>query len=1036
VEPLFRLTLKRPAVAQDEQAPSILLAQGSPFQQQLAQAQQSGKPREALRRVARQFMTTPGFVADPEALAIHAELRALAAALDELERQEKVTNAEVVKAIETTFGTTLTKLITSQVLDAPITSLRDSVIAIKQVSEDHRRPIEALTHQLRDLEVIGKVASDKTFPGGGAVLRRFRRRSLMLPTDQELQSILSTADRQKEMDKQREEILEKRGKEAEGRLDLFRRLNAAIADLTALGPEHIDGTPQTADPGFMVPVQFRATELAIQELTRYQQISELSLLRTRVALERPEVTSRAATLELGEAPARPVATEAMAAERKFMVGNGPFTPLAAGAMTFRLKPTAERNLSPATAEILKSRELSVSAHPLDRIVETLRQEVASVSEELDGLLGRPVQRTFKRVGKALVMISTPMPTVWNSLVTDNGLDLPLPVLPVVESVPHSHGSVAPAGVADLLVVKQQLVRYEGADVAHIENVLKSEKKVREHSRRRETEELTFRETEVTTTEERELESTSRFEMSRETSEILKEDASLKAGLSLSGKYGPTVEFTASAEGSVSRSKEEASKSASSFSQDVTERSSTKVTERVLERSSLRVTNEVIEKNSHTLDNTTGGGHISGVYQWVNKVYQAQMFNYGIRMMYDFMVAEPAAFLIKALQNAHANATELEKPLAFTLRPDQIDEWNYHDWVKRYGATDVAPPPEIYRTKSLDFKAGGGESDANYNHSGQVAIDDGYKAVYGSVGALKNLWEDNATVDVVLGQRTHRFPKGDWIWGTALDEERDSLPFALDTFKVSQVAVAVEVKCQRTDRAMLKWRLETHAKLTTAYKARLSEYEEKLTALEVQAGVAIRGRNPAANMELMNDELKKHCISVLTEQHYDLFDAVQTGAYGVPQLNLAENAAEGPYVRFFEQAFEWEQMTWLTYPYFWGRKSQWAERIGYEDVDPVFSQFLKAGYCRVAVPVRPGFESALDHFMTYGEIWNGGPLPPISNPLYLPIADEIAERLDRPGDEIPQGDPWLVLIPTTLVHLRPDDKLPAWKQNPSGEWVEA
>ena len=65
----------------------------------------------------------------------------------------------------------------------------------------------------------------------------------------------------------------------------------------------------------------------------------------------------------------------------------------------------------------------------------------------------------------------------------------------------------------------------------------------------------------------------------------------------------------------------------------------------------------------------GAGHISGVYQWVNKVYQAQMFNYGVRMMYDFMVAEPAAFLIYAMRSAHANATELEKPTPFTWSPE-------------------------------------------------------------------------------------------------------------------------------------------------------------------------------------------------------------------------------------------------------------------------------------------------------------------------------------------------------------------------------
>jgi len=67
-------------------------------------------------------------------------------------------------------------------------------------------------------------------------------------------------------------------------------------------------------------------------------------------------------------------------------------------------------------------------------------------------------------------------------------------------------------------------------------------------------------------------------------------------------------------------------------------------------------------------------------------------------------------------------------------------------------------------------------------------------------------------------------------------------------------------------------------------------------------------------------------------------------------------------------------------------------------------------------------------------WNGGPLPPISSPLYLPIADELAERLDRPGDETPQGDPWLVRIPTSLVHLRADDQLPSWQQQPDGTWL--
>ncbi len=236
--------------------------------------------------------------------------------------------------------------------------------------------------------------------------------------------------------------------------------------------------------------------------------------------------------------------------------------------------------------------------------------------------------------------------------------------------------------------------------------------------------------------------------------------------------------------------------------------------------------------------------------------------------------------------------------------------------------------------------------------------------------------------------------------------------------------------------MRRWQADTHAKLTAAYRARLAEYEEELAAAEVQAGVEIEGRNPAANLELIHDELRRHCISILTAQHFDLFGAVEAGGFQLPQMNLEEASKEGAYVRFFEHAFEWEHLTWIAYPYFWSRKATWRDRLSYDDSDPVLNQFLKAGFCRVSVPARPGFEGAIDHFMSFGETWNGGPLPTISSDLFLPIADEIAERLDRPGEEIPQGDPWLVRIPTNLVKLRPDDQLPRWEKDQDGVWAEA
>ena len=177
----------------------------------------------------------------------------------------------------------------------------------------------------------------------------------------------------------------------------------------------------------------------------------------------------------------------------------------------------------------------------------------------------------------------------------------------------------------------------------------------------------------------------------------------------------------------------------------------------------------------------------------------------------------------------------------TLRTDQITETNYDSWVVVTRPLMYNLRQNLIKQRRWILRAVAEIPIADYNHSGQITIDEGYKAIFGCVGIAGNIWEDNACIDVVLGSKTHRFSGGPGVsaWTVSLNDETDSIPFALDTWKYSQIASAVEVKCQRTDRAMLKWRLETHAKLTTAYKARLSEYEEKLSALKVQAGVAIR-----------------------------------------------------------------------------------------------------------------------------------------------------------------------------------------------------
>ena len=65
--------------------------------------------------------------------------------------------------------------------------------------------------------------------------------------------------------------------------------------------------------------------------------------------------------------------------------------------------------------------------------------------------------------------------------------------------------IRPIGIGDLRVVQQEILRYEAEEIAHIENILKGEKKSREHRSLQRTEETFFYETEETVETEIEYE---------------------------------------------------------------------------------------------------------------------------------------------------------------------------------------------------------------------------------------------------------------------------------------------------------------------------------------------------------------------------------------------------------------------------------------------------------------------------------------------------------------------------------------------------
>lgn len=624
------------------------------------------------------------------------------------------------------------------------------------------------------------------------------------------------------------------------------------------------------------------------------------------------------------------------------------------------------------------------------------------------------------------------------------------------------------GVADLLVVKQHLKRYERLDVAHVENVLAGEKKSRNHRALERTEETVTTERETINERVTELETAERFELNRETARTVKRDQEFGFGLTLSGKYGPTVEFSSNLQASTSTSTEEGVRSATRYAKDVVERSLERVVERVREERVRRVIREQEETNLHELENATGE-HISGVYQFLEKVYESQVFNYGIRQMFDFMVPEPASYLWHLEESESELNLPNPPPKLESLIRDagRVNPLNYLDLAARLGADGVEPPPPYFQTATTSIIHGqDATDDGEEGHPRSVleksiAAPEGYRP-YRALIRPQALTDDTLTLAITVGHSRRIWsPAGPELFNLGEGHELGSasldLPLLAESFpyepasklsvhvlgfETNSYTVSAEVVFERTEEQYRRWQIKTYDKLAAAYRESLVLYEARVAELKAEAEAeAARttmrfGAPPSQSLKTLRNELKKHCISIVTRQRYESFLSTQDG--DPPFFDFIEAADEGAYIRFFEQAFEWDQMQYVCYPYFWGRYKTWAPRFLRQDVDPTFLEFLQAGAARVVIPVRPGFEIALTHYLETGRIWNGqGEPPPINSPLYLPIITEIQERTGAPQGETPVGDPWATRVPTPLVILRKPDDLPGWERaDPAGwEWEE-
>lgn len=289
----------------------------------------------------------------------------------------------------------------------------------------------------------------------------------------------------------------------------------------------------------------------------------------------------------------------------------------------------------------------------------------------------------------------------------------------------------------------------------------------------------------------------------------------------------------------------------------------------------------------------------------------------------------------------------------------------------------------------------------------------------TIGGHFNQTQPNHDSYMIIGDGNEGFKVGS-ILLNSIHSLSKSLHYSFQTRESPVISGSFRVECDLSSEAHTAWKAECFHRIITAYEEAKRLYDE-LTQPKTDERLDEKSTHPLLYAEIVGSVLKKNCLSYLIDQNpgapftYGKSDLTRGNSFTSHEVNLNASLDQyASFVKFFEQAFEWDIMSYNFYPFYWGKRQDWKNAFMEENLDPLFRQFLRSGMARVVVTVRPGFEESVNFYLQTGRIWNGGEVPVIGDPLFLSLVDE----LRAPTGKL-VGKPWRQRVPTALTILQAD-----------------
>jgi len=501
---------------------------------------------------------------------------------------------------------------------------------------------------------------------------------------------------------------------------------------------------------------------------------------------------------------------------------------------------------------------------------------------------------------------------------------------------------------------------------------------------------------------------------------------LNFGATLSGSYGP-VSLTTTLGVGVANDERSSVKTSAQRNREVTQKSSARV--RQEHKVSIKIESKqgVDQTSFKTITNPSPDAVRIDYYKMMRK-WRTDLYRYGLRMTYDITVPSPGVRLWARWRRVAQIDKLLGTPLQFGWKPGDINEgWVFAKGID-LGVLIQGPPPfTVTPTPVFDVTPFFSQGDAKQTRFGQFAFDipAGYSLASATFTADMAVWAGdpneldllNASFKRVMDQVTSSL--SEHIGGTG--HQVVSYGYR----GVSQAALRVDFACVRQPSAFEDWQRAVWRQLHDAANAR---HNEEIARLQEERDVlwrALVGKDTLSLRRLEREEMVRlimlwllgpdtgyanapSWVEATLNKMLNSEVAFLGGAApalpsptfaGMNSSDWASALLFGDMVKFVQEAVEWENLLYFLYPYFWGGETQGRDKMLFEHPDPEHQNFLRAGYCRVVVTVRPGFEEDFTSFVETGSLSSS----PHSSP-YLTIAEEIANKARTNYAGIPPANP--------------------------------